>query len=235
MSFSTAQDRLESPVKRKFEVHSSGDGEIAFYDKEEAKNLKVDLPFEFIVLDQLKRVGGFCDEDNRNYWSNEIKNTGKDVLTVRASKAKATGLWANIKDSLPGAKLATVAYIAYKVNNEYLLGKIVLERSGLAAWINFVDANKGVVNAENKVVITGFSEQFKKGTNLYRKPIFTVAPLTDDDTTAGNKLDKELQVYLNQCLNRKPTEGTISTDKGDVILGDDFDETEEIDLDSIPF
>lgn len=225
MSLST-QDRPQNPSKFFLKVKS---GAVSYYDKEASDNIDVPVPFEFIVLDQLGTVKGWSDADNSGFWSNEVKSSGSDPLTVRTSKGvKAEGIWKDIKNepSLAGAKFNASVYLAHKSGDGLVVSNIAFSGASLNAWIEFIQANKGVMKGKNKVVLSGFSDA-KKGAVNYKVPVFEVTSITDEEVSIATDLDKELQIYLAQYFNYKPEE----TPKDTVI--EDLDDP--IDLSSIPF
>lgn len=228
MSFST-QDRPTNPAKFRIEVRS---GVVRYYDKEEAKNIEIPVPFEFIVLDQLGVIRGWSDADDSGFWSNEVKSSGKEAFTVRTSKGvKATGLWKDIKSqpAVAGAKFNSSVYVAHKSGDGLAISNIALSGAALNAWIEFIQANKGVMKGKNKVVLSGFSDA-KKGSVKYQVPVFESLPITDEEVDICNHLDTELQAYFGDYFNYKPADADEVNSAPKV----DADE-EPIDLSEIPF
>lgn len=227
MSFST-QDRPTNPSKFFLKVKS---GAVSYYDKEAADNIEVPVPFEFAVLDQLGTVKGWSDADGSGFWANEVKSSGNEALTVRTSKGvKATGLWKDIKNelALAGAKFNASVYVAHKSGDGLVISNISFSGASLKAWIEFIQANKGVMKGKNKVVLTGFKDA-KKGAVKYRVPLFEAVAISDDEVEICNDLDAELQQYLGEYLNFKPKEEPVA----DPVVEDIDDEV--ISLDDIPF
>lgn len=195
---SRSQPTPINPAKRFFKW-SGNDGKLVYYDKEKAVEVEVALPFEFLVLDQLATMAGFCEPDSSSYWSNEVKFIKSDQLVVRTSKGiKETGKYEDLTDvRSKGAKYAKSIYIAYLEGDQYVIGNIKAYGAALTAWIDL----SGRYNVEKgKVSLTGSTEG-KKGSNTYCIPTFEwQASETLEDETA-ERLDKELQVYLSQYLN----------------------------------
>src|ERR1044072_790135 len=191
MSLST-QDRATNPSKFFLKLSS---GEVKYYDKEQGENVTVPLPLEFIVLDQLGTAKGWSDADGSGIWSNEVRSSGKDPLTIKTSKGtKAVGLWKDIKSdpALSGAKFNASVYIAHKSGDGLVISNIAFQGAALNAWIEFIQANKGVMKGKNKVVLSGFSDA-KKGAVNYKVPVFEVTSITADEVEIATDLDKELQ------------------------------------------
>jgi hypothetical protein len=230
MSLST-QDRPQNPAKFFLKVKS---GAVSYYDKEAGENIDVPVPFEFVVLDQLATVKGWSDADGSGYWSNEVKRAGSDALTVRTSKGvKATGIWKDIKSDafISGAKFNASVYLAHKSGDKLVISNMALSGAALNAWIEFIQANKGVMKGKNKVVLSGFADA-KKGAVKYQVPVFETTDVTDEELEEATNLDKELQSYLGDYLNYK----SADEPKEDVVIEDlGGDPIDPIDLNDIPF
>lgn len=226
MSLST-QDKPTNPSKFFLKVKS---GAVSYYDKEAGENIDVPVPFEFVVLDQLGTIKGWCDADNSSYWSNEVKSSGNEAFTVRTARGvKATGLWKEIKGdaAVAGAKFNASVYIAHKSGDGLVISNIAFSGASLNAWIEFIQANKGVMKGKNKVVLSGFSDA-KKGAVKYQVPVFEVAPITKEEVDEATNLDKELQSYLGDYLNFKPADEPVADVQAN-------DEEDSIRLEDIPF
>lgn len=219
------QSSTVSPAKHFLRVKS---GSVNYYDKESQQNIDVPVPLSFVVLDQLATVKGWSDNDQSGYWSNEVKSAGQDAITVRTSKGeKATGIWKDIKTNpaVAGAKFNASVYIAAPGREGLEIQNIAFSGASLNAWIEFVNANKGVTRGKNKVTITGFSDE-KKGAVKYQVPVFEAVEITEEELAQATELDKELQVYL---------EGYFANRKSDEVLEAASVDTDPIDINDIPF
>jgi hypothetical protein len=232
MSLST-QDRQTNPAKFFLKVKS---GAVTYYDKEAGENVDVPVPFEFIMLDQLGTIKGWSDADNSGYWSNEVKRSGTDEVTVRTSKGvKATGLWKDIKSdpNVAGAKFNASVYIAHVSGDGLVISNIAFSGAALNAWIEFIQANKGVARGNSKVMLSGFSDA-KKGAVKYKVPVFEVAPVSSDEVAAATALDKDLQLYFADYMNQKqdePKDELKAVDSSVIDVAED----DKFDLADIPF
>jgi hypothetical protein len=191
----------KNPAQRFFEW-SSQDKTVKWYDKEAKQNVLMQLPFTFIVLDMLSTVKGFSDADGGGIWSNEVRDTRKDILTVRTKRGiKAQGLWKeDIKNSVEGARYCRSVYIAFKDDDgDLVIGNIQMQGSANSAWIEFSRNTKiyGV-----GIQITGSVEQ-KKGATTYYEPVFQVIEANEATIAEAVELDKELQEYLAVSLGRE--------------------------------
>ena len=224
------QTSTVSPAKHFLRVKS---GSVNYYDKELNDNVEVPVPVEFVVLDQLATVKGWSDNDQSGYWSNEVKSVGTDPITVRTSKGvKATGIWKDIKNepAVSGAKFNASVYIAVKGRDGLEIQNIAFSGASLNAWIEFVNANKGVTRGKNKVVIAGFDDA-KKGAVKYQTPRFEVTDITAEELAEATKLDEELQEYLGSYFEGRKSDEVLETASAHV----DIDDVEPVDLSEIPF
>lgn len=220
------QTATVSPVKHFLRVKS---GSVNYYDKEQATNIDVPVPLSFVVLDQLATVKGWSDADQSGYWSNEVRSAGQDVITIRTSKGeKASGVWKEVKNNpnVAGAKFNASVYIAAQGRDGLEIQNIAFSGASLNAWIEFVNANKGVTRGKNKVVITGFSDE-KKGAVKYQVPVFEAVEITEDELSQATTLDQDLQDYL---------EGYFANRRADEVLETAAQDDEPaVDLSEIPF
>lgn len=193
---SRSSPTLTNPAQH-FIKWSGSRGQLEWYNKEKQQNIPIKMPFEFLVLDTLATVTGYSEQDKSGFWSNEVKSTIRQPLTVRTKAGiQAQGLYADIKDVIKGkgAKFASSVYIAHKVNDEWIMGNLQISGAALSPWIDFAAQHK----VENgKVIVTGKTED-KKGTNTFFIPVFEYAHSTPEEDGIANELDKELQIYLMQ-------------------------------------
>jgi len=226
------QTSTVSPAKHFLRVKS---GSVNYYDKEQQDNIDVPVPLSFVVLDQLATVKGWSDNDQSGYWSNEVKSVGTDPITVRTSKGvKATGIWKDIKNepAVSGAKFNASVYIAAPGRDGLEIQNIAFSGASLNAWIEFVNANKGVTRGKNKVVIAGFDDA-KKGAVKYQVPRFEVADITDEELAEATKLDEELQDYLNGYFANRKSDEVLET--AEAHASDVVEDGTPVDLSEIPF
>lgn len=224
----SSQDRPTNPSK--FFLSVSG-GTVHYYDKESGQNVDVPVPLEFVVLDQLGTIKGFSDNDQSGFWSNEVKSSGNDPFTVRTKTGvKATGLWKDIKHepAVQGAKFNASVYIAHKSGDGLVISNVAFQGAALNAWIEFIQANKGVMKGKAKVVLSGFDDA-KKGAVKYQVPRFETAEITASEVEVATDLDRELQAYLAQYFNYKAADAT----EPDAVVAEADEDT--IDLNDIPF
>lgn len=197
---SRSNPTLQNPAQHFFEW-SGSTGQLQFYDKEKAERINVPLPFEFLVLDELATITGFDKAANNRFYSNEVRNTQKEELTVRSKGAvRYVGLYKNeqgIVQMPRGASYAQSIYIAHKTRSgEYIIGNIKASGSARSAWFDF---SKTVKVQNGKVVMTKGDVQHAKTGDFY-PPVFKYVSSTPQEDSEAVRLDTELQIYLNQYL-----------------------------------
>lgn len=208
---SRSKPTAKNPATRFFQW-GGGDGSLSYYDKEAEERIEVPFgkkkPFVFLVLDELNTMSGFSDDDQSSFWSNEVRDVTKDVMTLRTGKGvKARGVYKDLKDT--GAKYAKSVYIAYKDEaGELVIGHIKIMGAALTAWIDFNkkwDVYKVAVKLED-------IKAAKKGKVEYFLPVFSGLPVSEATNEEAKALDAELQQYLNTYLSYVPDEEEIVQD-----------------------
>lgn len=199
---SLSNPRSQSPVSKYFRV-SAGNGTINYWDKAASKEVVMDLPFRFIVLDVLTTIGGFHEATNSGIFSNEVRSND-EILTVRNKNGVlAQGSYNDIKDRIKadGAKFANAVYIAYREDGELALGKITFVGASVSAWFDF---KKGrFLDQQPGVAISGFTAE-KKGRTEYFVPTFEGLSVATDDLATAQALDETLQAYLKGSQSHEP-------------------------------
>lgn len=198
---------ITNPSTRYFEF-SGSEGKVKYYDKDAKENVFLDLPFTFLVLDTLTTIKGYSDEHDSGIWSNEIRNTKTDELTVRTKGGiLAQGLYDQVK-SVVGAKYSQSVYIAYKDGDELKIGNLQLHGAAIGPWIEW---RKGKNIYDGAVAITGTTNE-KKGSNKYFAPVFEAKPTSEETDAKAKELDTVLQEYLTAYFVRNgQTETTPQT------------------------
>ncbi len=207
MSRSEPNNIPQNPASKFFDWAGS-EGKLVYYDKEQKINVPVELPFRFLVLDEVATVGGGFDDGNNyvGYWSNAIRPMKAKLspFTVRSTVNKKTrvefeGLWADVKGHLTGAKYIKGLYIAYYNDEGDLdVGYLKIRGASAMTWRETIEDAKQDIY-KGAFSITG-SEKRKKGTNNFFVPTFTHTDNVKDETNASAlALDSDiLQPYLKQ-------------------------------------
>lgn len=200
-----------SPVERSFELKLSV-GSVSYYDRDNKENVTITGPagewekdkkyaadpqFKVIILDVLSYIGGFSDPDSSGIWSNEVRSTRNEQLTVRTKKrVLAEGLYDDIKGALKGegGKFGNSVYVAYEEDGEWKLGNLKLIGAGVSAFFDFKEGKK--FDQDPGLSIVGWTG-LKKGTNEYFSPAFKSWDVSEEDLAAAVALDEGLQEYLS--------------------------------------
>lgn len=205
MSRSNPSDNAPNPSTRWFEwTGGNNGGFVRHYDKEAKANHNNPLPFTFIVLDELAKVSGWHEPSESGIYSNEVRDTRQEVMLVRSFKGGelANGLYASIRDRVGnvGGYFQASIYVAYKEGDALRLGNLAFAGAALQSWMEFKRAHRADIY-KGAVTITGYTEG-KKGSVVYRVPIFAMKALGDASNAQAIEFDKELQAYLKTYLAR---------------------------------
>jgi hypothetical protein len=204
MSRSNPNDHLANPATRWFEWNGEK-GEVRYYDKDAKQNVSVPNGFTFLLLDQLASVRGWHESSQSGIYSNEVKDTTKDVLVVKSFKGGtlAEGLYKDIKLEVnnAGGNYNACCYIAFKDDSGALvIGSMRLKGAALGAWMEFTKAHRSDLY-KGAIRIDGVTEG-KKGRVVFYTPTFKVLPTTPETDAAAKALDAQLQDFLNAYLRR---------------------------------
>jgi len=211
MSRSNPHEKLVNPSKRFYEW--SGDkGQFFYFDKdkgEKGEKVFMKMPFNFLVLDTLSTCKGFDDSLQMGYYSNEVRSTKTDTITVRNKKGIVfSGLYEAAKEKLgtKGLKYYQSVYIGQKEGDGLVLNNIQLGGSGLSAFIEFCKDN----NVNEIAVSVKDTVEKKKGKTTYYEPVYTAVKVSEKANAEAIELDKTLQEYLTAYFSKNasatPTE-----------------------------
>lgn len=225
-----------NPATRFFEW-SGSEGKLKYYDKEKKENIFVDIPFTFLVLDQLSTVTGWSDDTQSGIWANEVRDLRNDDITVKTKMGVlARGPYQSIK-GLNGVRFTKSIYIAYYDDKKKLqIGNLKAIGACLSAWIEYSrgrDVYKGAVVLKS-------AEPMKKGATKYFTPVFeTNDKVTEATDKSAKALDEQLQEYLRDYFadqyvdhNNRVEEEYVPTEDSPFKSGSHIS---QIDDDEIPF
>lgn len=217
MSRSAPNDRIQNPASRFFSWDGDN-GNIYFYDKDlEVKgkdkpggNVPVNAIFTFILLDELATIKGFNKPAKSGIFSNEVRNTQEDILSVKTFDKNliAEGLYKNIKAAVvaAGGKYCASLYIAYKDDDGLRIGNLALKGAGFGPWLEFAKKNRADIY-KKAIYISGKTEG-KTGKIVFQMPVFALKDVNDETNDAATELDKQLQIFLSSYLSRTKTQQT---------------------------
>lgn len=205
MSRSNPSEHLSNPATRWFEWDGAKGG-VRYYDKEAKTRVSVGSDFTFLFLDKLATIKGWHDPSQSGIYSNEVKDTTRDPMVVKAFKAPgslAEGLYRDIKDRVvaAGGRFHTSLYIAYKNGASGLsTANLMLKGGALGAWMEFERAHRADI-LKQAVRINGMTSG-KKGSVTFHVPKFEVHPVSPETDKQAAGLDVELQTYLRAYLKK---------------------------------
>jgi len=232
---SLSQPRVSTNPVSKFYRWNGGDGTLSYYNKESKENIKVELPLNFVVLDQLTTISGFSDKYQGGFSSNEVRSTKDNLKVVCYGKNNkgekqiyniAEGSYESIKDKLKaeGAKYCKSVYaVTLDAKDNLELVNFQLSGSALAP---FFTAN---VNDDGSVIAMAVNPEVqKKGKTEYYEPIFTkLSKPSDAVLQKAVAIDEELQEYLKSYFTRNNEVQEVVEDTGNNTLPDiDVDDLE---------
>lgn len=216
MSLSQPRTSNPHPAQRWFEWNGEK-GNLRWYDKEAKKNVEVDLPFSFILLDELFSIGGWNEPSEAAIYSNEIRDTRDEPFIVRSFGMKeiiAEGFYSQVRDKIAasGGKFATWIYMAFNdpSDNQLKLGCLKVHGAALSAWMEA----KNEYRKENgkKYDLGGLdieitdSVEGKKGRIIYQMPVFAFSNPSKEVLAEATEIDKQLQTYLAGYFKRTRVE-----------------------------
>lgn len=216
---------VANPATRFFEW-SGADGTLSYFDKELKSKVEVPLPFTFLLLDTLSTIKGYSQSEGNGIYSNEVRNTVTDKLTVKVFKGGtiASGLYKEIKDQITsaGGKYAKSCYIAfYDENKKLTIGNLSLQGSSfgggenkkkkyeVTAWIGFSNAHKNDL-MKKAIVMDKDERECVNGATTFYCPKFSIKDVSEATNARANELDGELQEYLTSYFARTGTAGVAA-------------------------
>jgi len=180
-----------------------------YYDKEKGENITLENPCFVVPLDELSTIKGFSQEDNTGIYSNEVKNSVKQVLNVRTFKGTdiVKGIYKDIKGHIiaAGGKFAKSIYAVMitpgenKEDRNYELVNVTFKGSSLGPWIDArikIDNGIGLkLSINNEIKKTGSTEYFE--------PTIEKIKINSLTLKKAISFDEKLQIYLNQYLDQQ--------------------------------
>lgn len=221
MSTSNRRSAFSAPQSNpatKFFDWKSNDKCFSYYDKDEAKNVLVPLPFKFLVLDELHAIKGWNDATSSGIYSNEVKFISKEVMTVKPFKGNeiAKGLYKDIKEKVVSAGGHYVKSI-YIMLEDGSLANIQLKGSAVQKWGEFTQKTRN--RLPDEWVVVAKSVEGKKGAVKFHTPEFSFErSINDAEADLADNAFNTLETYLKAYLVKSEpiVEETIEDDfKGD--------------------
>jgi hypothetical protein len=161
----------QSPVK-KYLSWSSNEKCFTYWDKEAKENKKLSLPVKFIHYDDMATIKGWHDASGSGIYSNEVKSTKTEPLSVRAFKGGeiASGLYQDIKFKVNSSGGDYHVSMYAELGGEIV--NFTFKGAALMTWSNFTKENRKSFLGSYINVLSALDE--KKGSVKYSVPVFTV-------------------------------------------------------------
>jgi len=224
MSTSNRRQAFAQPQSNpatKFLSWKSNDKCFEYYDKEKAENVKIQLPFKFVVLDELASVKGWSDSLSGTIVSNEVKFISKETLTAKCyhkngkgekvSTEIAKGIYKDIKEKVnsAGAKYHKSIYIML---DDGTLANIQLKGASVQKWGEFTQNNRS--RLPDEWIIVEKAIDGKKGAVKFTTPEFKfLQSLSDDEMSLADECFNTLEIFLKAYLVKgEPVVETIETE-----------------------
>lgn len=199
-----------SPVT-KYLNWKSNDKAFSYYDKEQGKNVLVELPIKFLFLEHYHTVKGWNDATESGIYSNEVYAIGKEELSVKAFKGGeiGKGLYKEIKEKVKNAG-GVYHRSVYGMLPDGELVNFQLKGSGVKAYSDFYNDNNHLL--DNQWIEINEAKDGKKGAVKFSTPDFKVGGnITKAEDKLANESASKLQGYMDTYFGRV-SEDNIETD-----------------------
>ena len=203
MSRTKPEEHTANPTEFKLEwVGHDGGGYFTVWDREEKKEIKVELPLRLAYLDTRKSVAGYYESVKRSFFSNEIKPFSKEEFDVRYFKdgnshPVAKGTWTDIKGEISGkgGKYCNNVYatLLTSTSDEIPGGSLVKLPFVGAAGSEWIDLD---IKDGEAFEITGYEDR-KKGRTDYRAPLMEKIEITEEEGAVADEHDTALQAFFD--------------------------------------
>lgn len=195
MSFSNPT-KSTNPAKKFIQYHGNT-GKWTWYDKEVELDQEIQLPFYFVILDDLFTIKGFSDSFESYIYSNEVHNTN-ELLKVKSFKGglSVIGYYPDIKLDLKdkGGKYHKSIYaLAFDKDYNTELVNISIGGVALGPWIEL----KVKMNSQSVAIMPEVTDG-RKGTVEFKIPSFKTFKIPEEMIEKATETDKELQEYFKQ-------------------------------------
>jgi hypothetical protein len=197
---SLSNPKLQNPAT-KFIEFKGDKGIFQYFDKANGENVELQMPFYFVVLDELSTITGYNKDNDCGIYSNEIHSLNDEILKVKTFKGgiSIVGKYSEIKNDLKaiGGKFTKSIYAM-------LLGKpneLVHFKFFGAAFSSWLDKR---IDLNKCAVFVNETSQGKNGNVVYTFPIFKAFPIPEAKKyilSEAVEMDKQLQKYIVSYKN----------------------------------
>jgi len=192
----------QSNPATKFIDWKSNDKCFEFYNKETQAKVQINLPFKFLVLDELHTIKGWNDATSSGIFSNEVKFISKQVITVKPFKGNeiAKGLYKDIKEKIVAAGGHYVKSI-YIMLEDGTLANLQLKGSAVQEWGLFTQKTRS--RLADEWVIVKSTKDGKKGAVKFSMPEFSFEKsLSEAEAEMADDCFNILEAYLKTYLTK---------------------------------
>ena len=210
----------------KFIDWKSNDKAFSYYDKESKENVTINLPFKFLVLDELHTVKGWNDSLKGQIVSNEVKFISKEVLKVKTFHKDANGkniktdmiegIYSEVKEKIKssGAHYVKSVYIMLEDGS---IANLQLKGAACQAYGDFTAKTRSRLSDEWVEVAN--ATDGKKGAVKYTTPEFKFAKsISDSESDLADEAFNTLEAYLKAYLIK-----TDIVEVNDIIVDEEED------------
>lgn len=202
MSRSRPSQSIPNPATRRFKWHGAT-GVLRYWDKAQEKEISVEAPFRFILLDERSTVTGFHEASNSAIYANEVKSTTQSPLTVKSKAGVlAEGFYKDIRAEVGevGGNFTANLYVAFQGKDGLEIGLIQFRGAGLKEWMEFRKTSRNKVY-EKAITLTG-AVKGRKGSVTFYSPTFELSDSSANDDGIAKDLDEQLQDYFDAMSKR---------------------------------
>jgi len=198
-----------NPAKQFIDWKSNEKG-FNYYDKESKTNVAINLPFKFLVLDELHTVKGWNDSLKGQIGSNEVKFISNDVLKVKTFHKDANGkniktdmiegVYSEVKEKIKssGAHYVKSVYIMLEDGS---IANLQLKGASCQSYGDFTAKTRSRLTDE-WVEVANFVEG-KKGAVKYTVPEFKFKnSISDAKADLADEAFNTLEAYLKTYLTK---------------------------------
>ena len=219
MSTSNRRNAFVTPTSNpatKFIDWKSNDKCFEYYDKEAQEKIKVNLPFKFLVLDEMHTIKGWNDATSSGIFSNEVKFISKEIMTVKPFKGNeiAKGMYKDIKEKIVAAGGHYVKSI-YIMLEDGSIANIQLKGSAVQSWGEFTQKTRSRLADEWVTVKT--AKEGKKGSVKFHVPVFEFDhSLSEAEANLADDAFDVLEAYFKTYLVKAEPIAEVATVETDI-------------------
>ncbi len=213
-----------------------GEGVFKFWNSDEQKEVEMELPLKFIVLDELIKVTGYNKVTDSGIYSNEVRSTRKEKLHIRTWKGvdELQGFYSDIRNSIVawGGKFTKSIYAALITPDGLKMVNFEFRGAAFSKWLNWSKKKPF-----DKIIVTVVeTKEDSNGSISFKVPVFGMKPMEPELLKEAMQMDQELQAYLktrSEKLDNDLPEDNSPTD--DPLNGKLPDEPDPDELEDMPF